>query len=187
MKNYKYFKASFTECSTYESNKTCTSCKKNRDIVKVYIDKEDKYLCEECLSINRVRFTHSTEIGYVERKGLIDFYTLDSINLPKGFKNEYINELQRTPNYPSLQEENWLTCCNDFMSYLGIWNPKDFRSHSLNGGKLYDSMTDKSLENLWKLSVEELGKDFQKWAITYARYYAFECVHCLNKRGYWDY
>lgn len=94
-------------------------------------------------------------------------------------------ELRRTPQIVTLQQELWLTHCNDFMTYKGTWEPSDFNknSNSGNGKELFLEMTDSELNHLWDDSLEKGETELEEW---YATYYVFECKHCGKLRGNWD-
>jgi uncharacterized protein CbrC (UPF0167 family) len=96
-----------------------------------------------------------------------------------------MEEIRRTPQIVTWQEERWLAHCNDFMAYVGTWEPSDFvaNSPSGDGRALFLDMTDEDEAHLWDESVDDEEEAPQSW---HATYYVFECLHCGKLRGNWD-
>src|SRR5688572_28314468 len=94
--------------------------------------KEGKIGCIKCLREGKFEFWHDTEFGMLDEKGLTKVYNHNMDNPPE-IEDEKKNELKRTPQIITWQQELWLTHCNDFMIYKGTWEPGDFYRNSKNG------------------------------------------------------
>jgi uncharacterized protein CbrC (UPF0167 family) len=148
-------------------------------------EREGKYGCADCLRVGRFGFWHDTDIGLLDDKGLTHVYKHNGTP-PDGFSQEALVALRRTPQFLTWQQELWLSCCKDFMAYVGTWGPGEFakRAPDGDGRKLFFAMTrDESLRPLWDHACPEGEAAPTDW---YATYYAFQCRHCSALAGYWD-
>ena len=145
--------------------------------------KADAYGCLSCLRSGRFQFWHDTEIGVLDNNGLKHVYKHNKPP-PLNFPRAAFTELRRTPQIVTWQQELWLTHCNDFMAYIGTWEPKDFYANALdgNGRALFLKMTEE-YNHLWDSSLREGEERLTTW---HATYYAFRCLHCGELRGNWD-
>ena len=146
-------------------------------------DRNRQYGCVECLRDGRFQFWHDTDIGLLDPDGLTKVYNHNQPP-PPGFPDEALIALRRTPRIATIQQELWLTHCNDFMVYQGTWEPADFAKNSIDrdGKKLFLQMTD-HYPNLWEDSVREGETEPTSWCATY---YVFKCRHCGALKGNWD-
>ncbi len=146
-------------------------------------DKEGKIGCVNCLTSGEFEFWHDTEFGMLDEQGLTKVYN-HNMNNPPRIQEQVLSEMRRTPQIVTWQQELWLTHCDDFMVYLGTWDPKDFYLNSPNGNgkQLFLEMTDE-YQNLWDDSLGDNKQQLQEW---YATYYVFKCSHCGKLRGNWD-
>lgn len=146
--------------------------------------KESALGCCECLQLGRFEFWHDTEIGMLDENGLTHVYKHNK-QPPAEFPASALIELRRTPQLITWQQEIWLTHCNDFMAYIGIWEPKDFYANASDGDgrALFHAMTDKDYRHLWDESLSPGATQLESW---HASYYAFRCLHCEKLRGNWD-
>jgi len=147
-------------------------------------EKESGMGCLRCLQAGAFEFWHDTEIGVLDEHGLTHVYNHNKVP-PTTFRHSALAELRRTPQIVTIQQELWLTHCDDFMAYIGTWAPKDFYAHSPTGDgrALFHEMTDEKLSHLWD-SSRRTGQTFlTEWIATY---YAFRCIHCGKLRGTWD-
>ena len=89
------------------------------------------------------------------------------------------------PQIVTWQQELWLTHCNDFMAYIGTWEPRDFYANTLGGDgrALFHEMTDKHYRHLWDESARPGSQRLESWRATF---YAYRCLHCGKLRGNWD-
>ena len=147
-------------------------------------ERAGKIGCFDCLRAGRFEFRHGTEIGMVTEDGLIAEQTGEPY-LPEGFPESALVELRRTPRVATNQEEVWLTHCNDFMAYQGVWNPSDFYDHAPDGDgrALFLEMTDPDGQSLWDDCWYDRSRPLGYW---YGTYYVFKCLHCGKLRGNWD-
>lgn len=148
-------------------------------------ERDGKYGCADCLWVGRFGFWHDTDIGLLDDKGLTHVYKHNGTP-PDGFSQEALVALRRTPQFLTWQQELWLSCCKDFMAYIGTWGPGEFakRAPDGDGRKLFFAMTrDESLRPLWDHACPEGEAAPSNWCATY---YAFQCRHCSALAGYWD-
>ena len=68
----------------------------------------------------------------LDKEGLSKVYTHNMENPPK-LAESLLIELRQTHQFITWQQELWLTHCNDFMNYKGIWEPLDFYKNSKTG------------------------------------------------------
>jgi uncharacterized protein CbrC (UPF0167 family) len=140
--------------------------------------------CLSCLRAGRFEFWHDTEFGLLDQNGLSHFYNHHKPP-PAEFPPAALVELRRTPQIVTWQQEIWLAHCNDFMAYLGTWEPADFYANAPDGDgpALFREMTDEAHRRLWDASLPLGAARLECW---HATYYAFACLHCGIRRGNWD-
>jgi hypothetical protein len=162
--------------------------------------------CYDCLRFGRFEFTHYTEAGFLDHEGLLSWEAPEEKVIavdptgnvvevsvipahdvaPPGFSAETLTELRRTPGFRTLQGgATWLCHCDDFMAYLGEWEPSDFHRHAPdgNGQALFEAMTDDE----WQRELWLPGESPSGWErFDVPPYYAFRCLHCDILRGWWD-
>jgi uncharacterized protein CbrC (UPF0167 family) len=138
--------------------------------------------CFACLQEGRFEFWHDTEIGMLNENGLTHEYKHNQL---PDFPRSALVELRRTPQIVTWQQELWLTHCNDFMAYIGTWEPKDFYANAPEGDArgLFHEMTDDDYRHLWDESLPDGAERLERW---HAVFYAFRCLHCGKLRGNWD-
>jgi hypothetical protein len=147
-------------------------------------EKKSALGCFSCLRAGRFEFWQDTEVGLLDKTGLTYVYKHNRPP-PADFPASALVELRRTPQIVTWQQEIWLTHCNDFMAYLGTWEPKDFYGNAVNGDgrALFHEMTDQELRHLWAASLPRGATRLESW---HATYYVFGCLHCGIRRGNWD-
>ena len=156
--------------------------------------------CLACLKAGRFGFFHITEIGYLDEGGLTWYgdeepdvsarafivdsngtaapvpTTIDS-SARVTVKSEAVDELRRTPAFPTWNEVAWLVHCSDFMVYLGTWQPPDVRAAAAarhqRACELFTEMTDTAGDGIW-------SDDGQEWSFAF---HAFRCDSCSALRG----
>jgi uncharacterized protein CbrC (UPF0167 family) len=154
--------------------------------------RNDVVTCYTCLRVGRAAITKDTPFGMVSWEqiytgithgtpGLIttDFETVEleddwvGARLPLAM----MNELLRTPTFPTIQGEVWEFCCQQPMVYVGSWEREEFnmRSPDGNGKAYFESIVQDSDEGLWE---DEMGD------ITGV--YVFRCQHCNRFLANWD-
>lgn len=158
--------------------------------------------CIECLQTGRFGFFHTTEVGYLDASGLTWYgeepksaarvfvagpsgdvaqVRREPISLaPEPPPAGAIEELRRTPDFPTWNEVAWPVHCSDFMVYLGTWQPKDITAaateRSQSPQALFSSMLKEDHGALWRGDTEE-------WGLTF---HAFRCTSCFGLRGVVD-
>lgn len=191
---FKYFKGPFDQMAELFLEKyDCAICGKNDYCFDLEYattsffgqdDKEGKPGCYNCLREGRFEFWHDTEYGMLDENGLQKVYNSHMDNPPL-ISTDRLTELRRTPQIASIQQELWLTHCDDFMIFKGIWKPEDFYINSKDGDgrALFMEMTNEDINHLWDDYLPENTTILSEW---FAFYYAFECSHCGQMRGNWD-
>jgi hypothetical protein len=89
---------------------------------------------------------------------------------------DLLEELLRTPPYPSCQGAVWLFCCRQPMVFVGNWTQADFTRHAppgKRGGarKWFNKIVDDVEPELWDSSDVD--------------FYAFQCPQCEKHRARW--
>jgi len=191
---FRYYRAPIDQVFRLAATKACICCGRVREssLLQNHSAQEpDRFVCLDCLSQKKHQVTsQDTELGIVEN-GILNVWDSKSDSFKPGrppttFRDDALQEICYTPMFEALQQCTYLTCCNDFMAYIGRWVPSDFmkRKPSDNGKSLFQQMTgDEQIEWIWDQSIKESRVD--EWALG-AWYYAFECLHCEKLRGYWD-
>jgi uncharacterized protein CbrC (UPF0167 family) len=180
-----YFDAPAPDIAGFKYGKAeCPFCKevKSKFITSNIPDAER--CCLDCLQKNDFKFDHDSEFGIVHTENLPDY--MEDTDATKQVSAEKINEMLLTPNFINIQGENWLTHCDDFMIFKGLWEPHDFTARSIdnNGKKLFMEMTEGNYDHLWESCGLDDDETRNIWEDVY--YYAFECKHCKKMKGYWD-
>jgi uncharacterized protein CbrC (UPF0167 family) len=147
-------------------------------------EKDAGHGCVDCLHQGKFEFWHDTEHGLLDQEGFRILYK-DHLPAPSGFSKAVQQELRRTPRICTWQQERWLAHCEDFMVFIGTWEPEGFHRHARDhdGRALFMAMTAPDLQHLWDDSLPEKGGRVTSW---HATYYAFRCRHCAVFRGNWD-
>lgn len=188
---FRYFKGPSNDMSNYvEGSHMCSYCKtKSKDCFEVPpVENEsassvNRIGCYSCLRAGRFEFWHDTEFGLLLDDGLKEFYDYH-IPPTEMLDSKVLQELRRTPQIVTIQQERWLVHCGDFMTYIGRWDPVDFISHSPTGkGRdLFLDMTAEYQAHLWDDCKLEKANN-SSWAVYY---YSFRCEECKQLRGYWE-
>lgn len=149
--------------------------------------------CADCLRNGRFALTKDTELGMVRWEDAREGMThgrpgLDSkeweLTPPdaEGWVRAKVpapllEELVRTPGYPSIQGDNWLFCCREPMAYIGAWSRERFDEEAPDGDgrTLFTKIVENITPGLWEDELhDETG------------IYVFECVKCARRRAHWD-
>lgn len=164
-------------------------------------ERQGKIGCTECLKQDRFGFDHVTEAGYIDEDGLTaydveeeqgrvfivanDGQTMTTGGLSVSPPHEHVSdeavlELRRTPCFSTWQDLDWPVHHEDFMAYVGIWEPKDFAQSegSGEGRNLYLEMVDSAWYDLWPEGKEPMFTE---------NIVVFECLHCSAKIGIPDF
>jgi uncharacterized protein CbrC (UPF0167 family) len=181
-----YFDASITCLSSFKYGKDlCPFCKTEQTLFTINPKWERgmEYVCLECLKAGQFNFTHNTDYGLVVNEDIPD--DVQDIDASKKVNSTVFSEMLHTPNYSSMQGEEWKCHCNDFMDYKGTWEAPDFTRNSPtgNGKELFLSMAGE-INNLW--DDFELKDDETESTWSEALFHIFECRHCKIKLGYWE-
>lgn len=168
--NFKYHPDPLsTEVIFYEKTH-CPVCKKDRDYVykgPFYSKERVKGLCPWCISDGSAaekydgEFCNPTDID-VDNKAFIDELS------------------HKTPGYYGIQQEQWLSHCDDFCAYLG----------TIDWDKIKELGIEKEIEKDYKKNFPD-GVDFKEIKESlknngYIECYLFQCIHCKKYRIYTD-
>lgn len=178
--NFKYFKADHTEIDFLdEAPSPCTLCLQMAPGIPLSCAEWRTFSasgkahahgkgCLACLHTGAFTLAHETEPN-----------TLDLIS------EECIDELSRTPHFRSWKAAPWLTHCDDYMAYLGVWSESNFNACAPEGKglQLFQDMTNAEQHSLWLNPAWGRATSLEAQGPTY---YAFQCLHCGKLRGFWD-
>jgi|GEM_PF-5718420 len=206
--NSDYFNAPISETPLVLNNETaaCSFCKKNTshrleldDSIQIIHKETDviKTVCLDCLKNKKYGFEHQVEGGYLTKNGIItesekynylknsDEYS--TVLKPKedqllAIDKSKIANLIHTPPFNAYQGAIWLIHCNDFMKFIGTWQHDHFVKQAPNGNakEYFNEIVDN-----WNgddFYDKQLGPNKSEYAESV--FYAFECLHCNQKRGY---
>lgn len=218
MLDLNYFKAPIAD-SYYEKYEACKcsicgardTLLHKADASIELIHNEDispQYLCIECLRNKKYAFAQEVEGGFITKDGIVtqsekykylkssSTYTTETLPLEEKLltidKNK-IEDLKYTPPFRAWQGAYWLTCCADFMTFIGTWVHDDFVKFSPDGNakKFFQKICDKADELIYDGDKSgdgfydaEFGPDCSEFAES--TFYAFQCPHCKKYRGYVD-
>ncbi len=216
---FRYFRAlaEETDFEPAREGETCMLCKEEVSylytvdgglaIISGHIKKWDT-VCLSCLKRWSYAFEHQVEGGYITKNGIITesekypylketpSYTKVLLPLEEqllSMEDHKINGLKHTPPFRAWQGAVWLTCCNDFMTFIGTWHHEDFVEHAPDGDakKLFNKICNDAGALIYdgdktgdRFYDEEFGPDCSEYA--QSTFYAFECQHCHKLRGYVD-
>jgi uncharacterized protein len=91
-------------------------------------------------------------------------------------KSEYLDELiHRTPGYPGIQQEVWLSHCDDFCAFIGYVGWQDIAS-------LKEELADdiNQIKEEYDFSQQDLEERLVKNGSLQG--YLFQCLHCKKHR-----
>ena len=156
--------------------------------------------CFGCLKAGRFGFFHVTEVGYLDRDGLTNYDDEPpeprrllvvgpdgdaelrpgaAIPAPQPVvpPPSAVEELRRTPDFPTWNEVPWLVHCSDFMVYMGTWQPAQIRAaaatRSIPAEELLEAMAGTGAT----MPTDPLEGS---WALTF---HVFQCLACHTLRG----
>ena len=173
----------------------CSRCGKKCDCF--YSRSTRQYGCLSCLRECKFALAHDTEIGWLDGGVLTawDHHLEESVVVepPPGFRAEALRDLQFAPWFKSHQESTYLVHCNDFMHYIGRWEPEDFeREASYEPKALFLEIAEGDGE-LWEATERQKAEFGDQWPYYLSSHwaygswvYVFECRKCGIRRCYWD-
>jgi len=148
--------------------------------------------CYDCLRAHRFSLTKGTELGMIRFIDAVGGVThgipglnrsdFEMVVLNDGWvgarlPREEMMELLRTPDYPTIQDDNWLFCCKRPMTFVGEWSRSDFvnRSWDGNGRAYFDSVVRDPVVGLWEDRLHDI-----------TGIYVFRCRTCTKHSAHWD-
>lgn len=195
---FRYFEAPESEMSLLLASPTsCRFCGETKQCFELADNSGAG--CFSCLRDGRFGFFHTTEAGFVDESGLhVDYSDDESDEEPRVFvvspegvtsqernphptkstrptvSTEAVQELWRTPDFPTWNEVAWPVHCQEFMTFLGEWTSLDF-----SGRDQFLGMTDSEYHALWPQEDHS-----PEWGVTY---FAFRCPACRRYQGVVDF
>lgn len=122
-------------------------------------------------------------------------FNIKEIAPPKEFNKSALLEIGFSPHIATYQKSEYLCHCNDFMTYIGRWEPGDFNKNAVDGDgrKLWMRMVDGKTNSLWDRTLKDIKEYGDEWPQYEdsgwsggAMVYVFKCRHCDKLRCYWD-
>jgi uncharacterized protein CbrC (UPF0167 family) len=148
--------------------------------------------CYDCLRSGRAALTKDTELGMISweqaYKGVThgvpgldrtDFEMVPEEDEWVGARlpQEVMFELLRTPNYPTIQGEQWQFCCRRPMVFVGRWERDDFTRRAPDGGgrRFFEEVVQDTVPGLWEDQLHDV-----------TGVYVFKCASCDRLTAHWD-
>jgi uncharacterized protein CbrC (UPF0167 family) len=163
-------------------------------IVSETSDGETTYACLACLRDGRWTARHDTELGWTEGDGFQRIVNPEDVwkgkplrtvheAPPAAFCPQAIQSLCRTPRFKTIQHYVWLVHCNDFMAYIGRWEPDDFVRNAPDGDAraFCESMLWDWQSDTWDQYAGQ-NETPESWYGGW--FHVFRCRHCQKHRGY---
>lgn len=155
-------------------------------------DDEEIVVCYDCLRSGKAAITTDTELGMISweqaYEGLthgIPGMSRSDFELVEGedgwmrarLPSEMMFELLRTPNYSSIQGEQWQFCCQRPMIFIGNWSRERFRNEAPDGDgeALMRTIVEQVVPGLWEDQLHDV-----------TGIYVFRCPECGRRTGHWD-
>lgn len=188
--SFRYFLAP-EECMSglSRSPETCAFCGKR---TRSFDIGPKRFGCPECLQAGHFGCGHDTEIGMTTDDGKVllmdidsddedDFFVPISEAAEKiGISEECLLEFHHTPDFSYWNVGVWKVCCNDFMAYLGKWQPENFASREAFVEAIAPETEPSLVRLLWP--EDETPDDFGEIVV-----HVFRCLHCERRRAQEDY
>jgi hypothetical protein len=148
--------------------------------------------CYACLRAGRAALTKDTELGMIRHedamRGIthdipgLDRPDFDLVPLSDGWVGARLPtptmlELLRTPEYSTIQGEQWLFCCKVPMIFVGQWSREKF-SHMApdgNGREFFHQTVRDAIDGLWEDQLHDQ-----------TGIYVFRCATCRKHSAHWD-
>jgi uncharacterized protein CbrC (UPF0167 family) len=168
----------------------CAACGASTPFPTVSTDR--LLCCYACLRAGRAAMTKDTQFGMIRYADAIAGVThgrpglsradFERVQLDEGWVGAKVPsadmlELTRTPGYLTIQGEQWLFCCAQPMTYLGVWTSETFNemAEGGDGRALFDKIVPDASDDLWEDNLhDETG------------IYVFRCRMCGERAAHWD-
>jgi uncharacterized protein CbrC (UPF0167 family) len=160
---------------------------------------KDPVVCVSCLRQGKAALTKDTEYGMVRWEDAMRGRThgVPGLRHASGFEldtpdsdgwvgvfisTETLLELVRTPTYSTWQEERWLFCCGQAMTYLGEWGKDDFAAYAPEDPESAFLMTmrDSDAAGVWEHLPDRFPAHGELGS------HVFACRTCNGRRGHLD-
>ena len=177
------------------ADKPCRSCGRVVPFPEALRTKKQLLVCYDCLRAGRAAFSKATEFGGVTEAQAFDGVTdgvpglrTDQFEVVPVHSEEdwygvrvpaeHLWELLRTPGFHSWQDERWLFCCRQPMSYLGDWRDAVEVLRPEDQDSFFQSLLDPDDE------VRQEG--FEAFEAGSICLYVYRCRSCFRCRATWD-
>jgi uncharacterized protein CbrC (UPF0167 family) len=176
--------------ASYRNDGKCHSCGSVIPFPEIEDDRSI-YICYQCLRDGKGAITSDTELGMVSWEqafeglthgmpGIIetDFELVEDDGWFRAkVDQKHLIELLRTPNYSTIQGEQWKFCCLSPMVYFGRWDQSRFEAEAQGkpGRELFDKIVQGVVEGLWEDQLHDI-----------TGVYVFRCEHCGRLAAHWD-
>jgi uncharacterized protein len=173
---FKYHPYPIDTANIIESNSDCPCCNEKTGysyIGPVHSEEEIEDICPWCIKNGDAHKAFNAE--FVDRESIGHFGLWQ--DAPSDVKDEIAF---RTPGFEGLQQEYWWTHCGDAAAFIGYLDHRD-----------KDLFTEQFIDMLAK--HHDVDKELVIELIPYfdknesPRLYLFECLHCEQFGGYFDF
>lgn len=195
---FRYFRSRLRDIHSYSVDQKCAFCSRIRPSIRIPADRGSRgsrYCCLSCLAAGCSSIPQTTEIGFVEGGSLLRYDTqqLKTVEIapPAGFRVAALAEIGHNPWFRAQQEAIYLVHCNDFMAYIGRWEPADFARGDADPRSFYIETADGDPQ-LWDDTERErlASQRWPRYKRSHWAYgswcYVFKCLTCSRLRSSWD-
>ncbi|MDI7227741.1 CbrC family protein [Leptospira santarosai] len=148
--------------------------------------------CIDCLRLGSFFYRHGTEAGELRENLFVKFdydrQAYDPVDPQPSIDEIAKLELRKTPSFRTFQGDVWLVHCDDFMTYIGVWDFEDFKKNDPNGNVLnfFIQTAGKNAAYDWNVNSETGLHELFHGEYANACCYAFHCTKCGIHRVYLD-
>lgn len=162
-----YYDMTFKKAGADDAQ-TCDCCGQKASYYytgNLYARENVDFLCPECIATGRAADKYDGEFVQHAETELGDQAKEDEL-------------FRRTPGYMSWQGEYWLTCCDDYCTYLGGVGLKELEALGI-AGEVLDEYAERD-----RIDLEESFEPLERDGIIAG--YLFRCAHCGKHRIWAD-
>lgn len=165
---FKYSPNAYTLPIFEEEEGVCSACNENRNLrynCSFYSIEEPEYICPWCIENGKAAETFEGE-----------FNDYEGIENSKNISKELLLAVtERTPSYPSWQQEVWLTHCNQPCAFIGF---ADYKTIEPFMAELQDDINNLGIDH--EFILRNLSTDGRVVG------YLFQCLNCKQHRLHVD-
>jgi uncharacterized protein CbrC (UPF0167 family) len=183
-----------TENGLDASNRDSSSCRScgHQILFPEIEDSSPIHICYPCLRSGKGAITSDTVLGMVSweqaQEGLTHgvpgeiITEFELVEDEEGWhrarvEKAHLYELLRTPNYSTIQGEQWQFCCKAPMVFVGRWDQARFEREAagIPGKQLFAETVKGIVEGLWEDELHDI-----------TGVYVFRCQTCNKLTAHWD-